>query len=354
MYKKVIVIIGLLFLTSCVNNPPTRGSGNSSSYGTRDVEVVFDETQTYPRVALIIGNNNYQRNKKLVNAVADARAVKTFFTNKGFKIVYAENADYNTMNAKVNEFTSSLSQKSVAVVYYAGHASQDRSRRTGKVTNYLVPINDSSLTTITDYDRDAISMNYILNKADEINHGLNIAMLDACRTPIGRGGGAIQNISAEGIYLVYSTASGVTASDSGAFRRSFLKYAQSSMKFNDIYLAVKRDLIKTGQKPIISDETNGEPFYFNKPIPPKPQVVQQNTSKWITPTERICKANGGEIDKYGICKSNWKNATKICSATGGSLPSKEVLEQVVTDCGGILTFMFMEDERKKNKNNSNY
>ena len=116
-------------------------------------------------------------------------------------------------------------------------------------------------------DNDAISMNYILNKADNKNHGLNIAMLDACRTPIGRGGGSIQNISAEGIYLVYSTASGTTASDSGAFRRSFLQYANSKMKFNDIFLAVKRDLIKTGQKPIINDETNGEPFYFNKPKP---------------------------------------------------------------------------------------
>jgi hypothetical protein len=72
-----------------------------------------------------------------------------------------------------------------------------------EITNYLVPINDSTLTSVTDYDRDAISMNYILNKTDEINHGLNIAMLDVCRTPIGRGGsGSIQNIGAEGIYLV--------------------------------------------------------------------------------------------------------------------------------------------------------
>ena len=252
--------------------------GFDSTYGSRDVEVVFDETQTYPRVALIMGNNNYQRNKVLVNAVADARAVKNFFANKGFKIIYAENADYNTMRAKINEFTSSLSRKSVAVIYYSGHATQDRSKRTGEITNYLLPINDKSLEDIVDYDNDAISMNYILNKADNKNHGLNIAMLDACRTPIGRGGGSIQNISAEGIYLVYSTASGTTASDSGAFRRSFLQYANSNMKFNDIFLAVKRDLIKTGQKPIINDETNGEPFYFNKPkpiAPPKPQVVER-------------------------------------------------------------------------------
>ena len=344
MYKKVIGLIGVFLLTSCVNNPPTRGAGGSSTYGKRDVEVVFDETQTYPRVALIMGNNNYQRNKVLVNAVADARAVKNFFANKGFKIIYAENADYNTMRAKINEFTSSLSRKSVAVIYYSGHATQDRSKRTGEITNYLLPINDKSLEDIVDYDNDAISMNYILNKADNKNHGLNIAMLDACRTPIGRGGGSIQNISAEGIYLVYSTASGTTASDSGAFRRSFLQYANSNMKFNDIFLAVKRDLIKTGQKPIINDETNGEPFYFNAPAP---------TSKWITPKDSVCKANGGKIDEYGLCEAKWKDAKKICSVNGARLPTINELKEVVTDCGGEMK----DDssaELKRNRNNNQY
>ena len=135
------------------------------------------------------------------------------------------------------------------------------------------------------------------------------------------------------------------------------------MKFNDIFLAVKRDLIKTGQKPIISDETNGEPFYFNKPkpiIPSKPQVLQpllqQSTSKWITPKDSTCKANGGKIDKDGVCESNWENAKKICSASGGSLPSKEVLGKVVTDCGGILNneLFGVAKESKKNRSNSNY
>ncbi len=278
MYKKAMVIIGLLFLTSCVNSPTTRGGG--SNYATRDVEVVYNDTvKSFPRVALVIGNNDYQKNPRLTNAVPDARAVSDFFTNRGFRVIYAENANRETMSRKINEFISSLDRKSVSVIYYAGHASQDKSRKTGDITNYLVPVNDSTLIRVTDYDRDAISFNDILSTVDEINHGLNIAMLDACRTPIGRGG-SIQNISAEGIYLVYSTASKETASDSGDFRKSFLKYAQSSMKLNDIFLAVKRNLIKEGQKPIINDETNGEVFYFTKPTPtytptPTPQVIER-------------------------------------------------------------------------------
>ncbi|SFV71442.1 hypothetical protein MNB_SV-13-138 [hydrothermal vent metagenome] len=372
MYKIVtMLIVGLLF-GSCANSPATRGSGSSPSYATRDVEVVFGEEQTYPRIALVIGNNNYQKNKKLTNAVPDARAMRNFLENRGFKVVYAEDADKNTMTNRVNEFMGGLGKKSVAVIYYAGHASQDKSRKTGMTTNYLVPINDSSLTSVTDYDRDAISMNYILNKADELNHGINIAMLDACRTPIGRGGN-IQNIGAEGVYLVYSTASGTTASDSGAFRRSFLKYAEKAMKLTDIFEKVKLDLRKEGQRPSVQNDKVGS-FYFTQAIKPtpmpvvkpqtvdrvvyrdRPQAVSTPQSKWITPTKSVCESNGGEISKYG-CRAKWEDAKKICRVSGGVLPTEEILGQVVRDCGGSLATYGSKDFVsliKKNIANKSY
>ena len=272
MYKTVSIIMASLLFSSCANSPATRGNGGST-YATRDVELVDDNIQTYPRIALVIGNNDYEKNRILTNAVPDARAMRDFFIKKGFRVVYAENANKDTMKSKVNEFMNGLGKKSISVVYYSGHATEDRSKENGKITNYLLPTNDTTLISITDYDRDAISMNYIVSKADDINHGLNIAMLDACRTSIGKGNGSFENIKAEGIYLVYSTDSGVTASDSGEFRKSFLKYADSSMKLNDIFLGVKRDLIKTGQKPIIQDKTNGEIFFFTRPPKPTPTPV---------------------------------------------------------------------------------
>ncbi len=336
MYRKIMVIMAMLLLTSCMNSPTTitRG-GSSSGYATRDAEVVFGDEQTYPRIALVMGNNNYQKNRRLTNAVPDARAMRDFFQNRGFQVVYAENADKDTMNSKINEFMGGLGKKSVSVIYYSGHASQDKSRKTGVTTNYLLPINDRSLTSVTDYDRDAISLNYILNKADELNHGLNIAMLDACRTPIGRGGN-IQNIGAEGVYLVYSTASGVTASDSGAFRRSFLKYAKKPLKLTDIFGGVKLDLRKEGQRPSVQNDKVGI-FYFSKPSS-KPTTVQptptiSTSSKWMK--------NTGE-------RAKWKKAKEICRAKGGRLPTIEELRKVVTDCGGII------DDDQNNKKNSSY
>ncbi len=324
MYKTVSIIVASLLFSSCANSPATRGNGDSSLYATRDVEIVMGDMQTYLRIALVIGNNNYQKHKKLTNAVPDARAMRDFLTKKHFKVVYAENATQDVIKSKINEFLDGLGKQSIAFVYYAGHATQDKSRKTKETTNYLLPINDTTLDKyITDYDKDAISFNDILNKIDEKNHGLNIAMLDACRTPIGRGG-AIENIGAEGVYLVYSTASGVTASDSGAFRRSFLKYAEQPLKLTDIFGKVKLDLRKEGQRPSIQNDIVGT-FYFTQAIKPTP--TPKTKGKWnplIYRGKRSYSKNSTNTvkDNYtgliwqkeddGV-KRNWKDAKRYCS-----------------------------------------
>jgi hypothetical protein len=59
--------------------------------------------------------------------------MRDFFRAKGFRVVYAENADKDTMNSKINEFMGGLGKKSVSVIYYSGHASQDKSRDSGKI-----------------------------------------------------------------------------------------------------------------------------------------------------------------------------------------------------------------------------
>ena len=73
-------------------------------------------------------------------------------------------------------------------------------------------------------------------------------------------------------------------------------------------------------------------------VPPPPP-----TSKWITPTDGVCKANGGKINKHGACVANWENAKKICRASGGKFPSRADLEKVVVDCGGSVAIYGNKD-----------
>ena len=293
MYKNIISIsVGLsLLLTSCVSSPATRGSGASSSHATRAVEVVDGNTQTYPRIALVIGNNKYERGTLLTNAVPDARAMRDFLGAKGFKVVYAEDANLKKMKSKIEEFMASLGRKSISVIYYSGHASQDISRAFKVPTNYLIPIDNGSLFTIGNHDDYAIRLNSILNDADEINHGLNIAMLDACRTPVvKRGNIPVKNISPEGIYLVYSTASGVEASDSSLFRKSFIRNANRPLKLIEIFEEVKLEVYnQEGQEPFVSNGKRGT-FFFTEPSKPvptpvvKPQIVYRDRPTVVAPT----------------------------------------------------------------------
>ncbi len=70
-----------------------------------------------------------------------------------------------------------------------------------------------------------------------------------------------------------------------------------------------------------------------------------SSSKWLTPTKSQCQ--GGKMHK-GVCRADWKNAKKICSALGGRLPSIDELRVEVIKCGG---------ERyswEKNKKNTSY
>ena len=81
--------------------------------------------------------------------------------------------------------------------------------------------------------------------------------------------------------------------------------------------------------------------------------------KWVKPSKSICEDNGGLYNQYedNDCDANWKNANKICNATGGNLPDIDTLRAVITDCGGAL-YRWNEDNSDsnadKNINNKSY
>ena len=74
--------------------------------------------------------------------------------------------------------------------------------------------------------------------------------------------------------------------------------------------------------------------------------------EWITPSSDICKSNGGKVDSQG-CKATWKVANNICHASGGELPTINMLESVITECGGEI-MIGLTDEATKNKSNLSY
>jgi uncharacterized caspase-like protein len=74
------------------------------------------------RVALVIGNSNYQRVAKLPNPVNDAGAVAAMLKAAGFDSVDARlDATANGLRKALRDFAAKAREAEVAVVYYAGH-----------------------------------------------------------------------------------------------------------------------------------------------------------------------------------------------------------------------------------------
>ena len=88
----------------------------------------------------------------------------------------------------------------------------------------------------------------------------------------------------------------------------------------------KNEIMKLIDKGYTKSEING---ICGKSEPKK------RKSKWITPTQKVCKANGGKMKGY-ICQATWSNAKDICRASGGRLATIDELKKVVTDCGGTI------------------
>ena len=95
------------------------------------------------RVALVIGNSDYQNASKLANPVNDAKAMAEMFRQAGFEVVEAK-TDLGNLEFKrvAREFTAIARDADIAVMYFAGHGIEVNG------TNYLLPV-DAKLAPIS-------------------------------------------------------------------------------------------------------------------------------------------------------------------------------------------------------------
>ena len=108
------------------------------------------------RVALIVGNANYEHAGALSNTINDANAVSAMLTRAGFDVV-DERRDVGVVDFKraIREFFASASTADIAVVYYSGHGIE-----IGGV-NYLIPV-DAKLASDYDVDDEAIPLDRLI------------------------------------------------------------------------------------------------------------------------------------------------------------------------------------------------
>src|SRR3990172_6234497 len=86
------------------------------------------------RVALVIGNNEYENVPKLQKAVNDADAISKELAKLGFEVVAAQDVGRRAMSRALVELEGKLEAGDTALVYFAGHGFAVDG------TNFLLPV----------------------------------------------------------------------------------------------------------------------------------------------------------------------------------------------------------------------
>jgi formylglycine-generating enzyme required for sulfatase activity/uncharacterized caspase-like protein len=247
---------------------------------------VCGPAQAETRVALVIGNSNYQSVARLDNPRNDARLIADTLKSLGFTLVGNDaqlDLDKPGLDRAVRAFGTQLAGADVALFYYAGHGVQVRG------ANYLVPV-DANPTREADVDFQMLDTNLVLRQMEGAGTKLNLVILDACRNnPFGgRGlragdGGLAQMRAPEGTLISFATQPGNVARDGTDGNSPYTKALAQTLRkpglgifetVNEVGLLVKRT---TGgaQEPWFSSSPIDGKFFFNAaPVAPAAAAPQ--------------------------------------------------------------------------------
>ena len=238
---------------------------------------------TERRVALVIGNDNYQNISKLEKAVNDANAVARELKKVGFDVMAYNNVGQKKMNQAINDFTQKVSGGGVGVFFFAGHGLQINNQ------NFLVPVDMDTPNNPNDVADQAISVPSIQDKLADAKAKFTLLVLDACRNnplpkkagrSIGSARGLAMTNSPNGQVVIFSAGANQEALDklndedknpNGLFTREFLPLisqpgvsAVDAAKKVRSVVSQKAKTVNHEQNPAIYDQTDGD-FYF---VPP--------------------------------------------------------------------------------------
>ncbi len=212
-----------------------------------------DAVSSQARLALIIGNSDYQFVGKLPNAANDATLMAGVLKSLGFETMVYTDADRNKIKNAVYDFGERLTEtKGVGLFFYAGHGIQVDG------VNYLVPVS-AQLNRREDVEDVCFSINKLLGQMEYAANDLNIVILDACRDdPFAAtasravkssGGGLAQLNAPKGTFIAYSTAPGKTASDgtgkNGLYTEQLAKAIKTpGYKIEDVFKQVRNEVFR--------------------------------------------------------------------------------------------------------------
>ncbi|MES3026203.1 MAG: caspase family protein [Pseudomonadota bacterium] len=242
------------------------------------------------RLALVVGNDNYEAIPKLRNAGADVDAMAKALRKAGFDVTDLKDRTLRQMKDDVRQFRDRVRGGDEVVLFFSGHGVQIDGM------NYLLPVDVRSNSEGQVRD-DALALSQVLEDLRQQRPALTLAIVDACRdNPFkgnGRsigGRGLARVAGATGQMVIYSAGEGQQALDSlgardpvrnGVFTRVFVKeMEQRGVTIDQVARNVREEVyrlaqnVKHEQVPAIYDQVLGRYYFYgpgpasNRPIAP--------------------------------------------------------------------------------------
>jgi hypothetical protein len=223
------------------------------------------------RVALVIGNSNYQNAAQLANPGNDAQSMAELLNTAGFEVISATNLTQNDMVRVVQDFSAKVAAhgpNTVAMVYYAGHGVQLEGE------NYLIPI-DAKVASPSELVGDSLRLVDVMATLEAIPSRIRIVMLDACRnnpfpSVVDAGRGLAIVDAPNGSIVGYSTAPGTEAQDGSdghsPYTSAFLRLAREpNLPIEQLFKRVRLEVnhaTEGVQTPWESSSLTSEFFFF--------------------------------------------------------------------------------------------
>jgi hypothetical protein len=231
--------------------------------GGRDIPIAGRTIRNEKRVALVIGNSNYQHAPCLPNPMRDAELMAKLFGVLGFRTVHLrDNVTRADLVSALRTFEREAADADWAVVYFAGHGIQIDG------INYLIPT-DAVLQSDRDVALETIDLNSVLRVVDA--RLLNLVILDACRENpfLSRmrsvatrsiPHGLAEEEPSKGTLVAFSARDGQTALDGNAVNSPFVQALATRLVTPQLEIRRMFDLVRDDV--MLSTDNRQQPFTY--------------------------------------------------------------------------------------------
>ncbi|MCP4409236.1 MAG: hypothetical protein GY807_16075 [Gammaproteobacteria bacterium] len=250
----------------------------------------IDEAGSGRRVALVIGNGNYDL-APLRNPVNDAQDIAATLRRLGFDIILSKDADLKAMEDAIRRFAVQLRRAEIGLFYYAGHGVQV------KGGNYLIPVG-SDIQAEDEVRYKSVDAQFIVDKMQSSGNSMNIIILDSCRdNPFARSfrssnRGLASMDATRGSIIAYATKPGGVASDGSGRNSVYTKHLLRNILisglsierfFKQVRIAVLGET--DGQQVPWESSSLTNDFYFAESVAIAPQMPTDAPAKGAIKSE---------------------------------------------------------------------